>query len=168
MGGSLVYAEGVHHGLQPEQEFGLLLAPDLGVEKSHSHFGVSVEWCRDSQQRGCARFLPEMVDWSQMKQAPDSPPKPEQELQYFHEAMLHQFLPGIRPGGAEVAERLPAAALLVLLEPRREDDVRGVPRLSWEKMNAVTIKERHKDVERMLIASCKGDGGRGRHRGTVL
>ena len=78
-----VFAEAA---LQREQEFGLLVAPDLETEKSHPHFGVSLEWCRGTQQRGCARFIPEMVDWWQLRQAPSSPQRPEEQLRFFHEA----------------------------------------------------------------------------------
>ena len=39
---SFVFAEVAEDALQPEQEFGLLVAPDIEEEKSHPHFGVSV------------------------------------------------------------------------------------------------------------------------------
>ena len=117
-----VFADGPRNDWQPEREFGLLVASEFEEERSHPHFGLSLEWCRDSEQRGCARFIPEMVDWWQLRQAAGTPANPEEQLRLFHEAMLHQLLPSIRPSAAEAAERHPAAALLVMLEPRCESD----------------------------------------------
>ena len=73
------------HGLLPEPEYGLLVASEFEEEKSHPHFGLSVEWSRDMEQRGCARFLPEIVDWSQMRQAAGCPANPEEQWRLFHE-----------------------------------------------------------------------------------
>ena len=137
--------------LLSEKQFGLLVVADPAEEKTSPQFGLSLEWCRDSQQRGFARFLPEAVDWGELRKAPGSPPKPEQQLQDFHEAMLHQMLPVRRPRYREVAERQPTAALLVLVDPQQHgSEMRAAPRFEWALMEQVVHKERGKVLLPML------------------
>ena len=73
-------------------DFGLLAASVPEEERAHPHIGLSLEWCRGSPQRGFARFVPEVVDWRQLRQAADIPGNPEEQLRLFHEAMMHQML----------------------------------------------------------------------------
>lgn len=133
----------------PCKDYALLLALP---EEEHAYFGLSMEWRRNSEAYGFARFVPYEVDWREMQQAArsemrDPTVKPEELLRLFHEAVLHQLLPGIRPHAAEARERRPTAALLVRLAC---SEAQGAIRFAWSEMEEI-VQNNHELTLRALL-----------------
>ena len=145
----------------PPSEYGILLAPP--TEEVYSvYFGLSLEWCRGAAGHGAVRIQPQKVDWEHQCRkigtgwgAVAKDENPEQLLRNYHEAMLHKFLPAIRPHAAEVAESRPTSALLVKLAP---DSMSGDSvRFAWSDMKAVVDEQNRKVLAELIEHSTAED-----------
>jgi hypothetical protein len=135
-------------------DYGILIAPSADEENS-VYFGLSLEWCRGTEYHGMARLKPESVKWqeerrkiggggeAELKKDAD----PEELIRKYHEAVLHKVLPNMR---ATVAERLPAAGLLVRLISQDTD---SVELFAWAEMQRVVDEGDERDTEQLLLES---------------
>jgi hypothetical protein len=136
--------------------YGILIAPSADVEKS-VYFGLSLEWCRGTEYHGVVRLKPVSVGWNEERwkikgdgeTALDRSVDPEELIRQYHETVLHQLLPHMR---AKIAERLPAAGLLVRLisgKPGLKND--GL--FAWAEMQRVVVEEEQRQTDELVMES---------------
>ena len=142
-------------------EYGILLAQPTAEENEVTYFGLSLEWCRDSACHGAVRLKPVWVDWvdecrkiQESLEEGETTETPEELIRNYHEAMVNQFMPSLRPNAAQIIERLPTAAFLVKLASSRDQNISG--RFAWLDMKAVVEEHHKKGLEKLIEHSTDG------------
>ena len=123
--------------------FGLLMPSP--VDEQHPLYGVSLEWLQGVDGHSVTRFEPCLVDWSSLKKASDWQGDAENLLCRYHECVIHDLFPALRPEWFDLdAVRLPTPALLVQLVPAEWG---AETQLAWSQMASVVSREQEAIME---------------------